>query len=187
MWRPRFEIADRNAWCGRNIADADRSATASGRNCGVNSNHTWCGNETATQQCFSATQRRIDRNRKRCLRKQRSQINFTKEKEKNNLFSSFQSVYFAVYEGMLLFLSLVLLRCDLLDEQLKIWRKEEDEILLFGSLVWLSLVSGFHWFGFETLCAFWSIFGVWVVNGKRNRNWVGCLLFEAPCESTTSF
>jgi hypothetical protein len=128
-----------------------------------------------------------DRNRKRCLRKQRSQINFTKEKEKNNLFSSFQSVYFAVYEGMLLFLSLVLLRCDLLDEQLKIWRKEEDEILLFGSLVWLSLVSGFHWFGFETLCAFWSIFGIWVVNGKRNQNWVGCLMFEAPCESTTSF
>jgi hypothetical protein len=48
-------------------------------------------------------------------------------------------VYFAVYEGMLLFLSLVLLRCD---QQLKIWRKEEDEILLFGSLVWLSLVLG---------------------------------------------
>jgi hypothetical protein len=38
-------------------------------------------------------------------------------------------VYFAVYEGMLRFLSLVLLRCD---QQLKIWRKEEDEILLFG-------------------------------------------------------
>jgi hypothetical protein len=36
----RFEIADRNALCGRNIADADGRATASSRNCGVNLNHT---------------------------------------------------------------------------------------------------------------------------------------------------
>jgi hypothetical protein len=52
------------------------------------------------------------------------------EKIKKKFLSSFQSVYLTVYEGMLLFFSVVLfLRCDLLDEQLKIWRKEEDEIL----------------------------------------------------------
>jgi hypothetical protein len=44
--------------CGRNIADADGSATSSGRNCGVNLNHTRCRNETATQRCVDPQQKK---------------------------------------------------------------------------------------------------------------------------------